>query len=283
MRIEKRKAPAGCLPLGLFLLIVLMAGSTGCIKIAQNAISGGSATGNISITPVVTAIPNTSPSVIPQSNLTADPGVFMTPAMSDIVTEVTPDVTPDPYVFPNATKINETPLQPAFQYLRPQFTKTYTLTGNAVGLLVNVAQGPLYVVYMVNPKFDCLADPDSCRGTILVPVNNPYMSITIRDNQTNEIVAEDGYGRQYSSDIGHYEISTTGYTTTSVNGQTTVSTTSLPGPRFIPVYSSGQFQITIQGNYLDVTVAIVTGTAPNPLDALEKSGGTVPVSDSDDN
>ena len=65
-----------------------------------------------------------------------------------------------------------------------------------------------------------------------------------------------------SSDIGHYEISTTGYTTTSVNGQTTVSTTSLPGPRFIPVYSSGQFQITIQGNYLDVTVAIVTGTLP---------------------
>jgi hypothetical protein len=258
-------------------LMMLMISSAGCIKIAQNTLSGKSAAGDTSnITPDVTAMPTVSHHEHLPSTPNANPVVLMTPAISDIVTEVTPDVTPDPYIFPNATRINETPLQPAFQYWKPQFTKTYTLTGNAVGLLVNVAQGPLYVVYTVNPKYDCLQDPDSCRGTILVPVNNPYMSITVRDNQTNKIVAEDGYGRQFSSDTGTYTFSTSGNTTTSVNGQTTVSSTSVPGPRYIPIYSAGQFQVTIQGNYLDVTVSIITGTAPNPLDALEKSGGAVP-------
>jgi hypothetical protein len=130
-------------------------------------------------------------------------------------------------------------------------------------------------VYTVNPKYDCLQDPDSCRGTILVPVNNPYMTITVRNNQTNEIVAEDGYSRQYSSDTGTYTFSNTGYTSTSVNGQTTMTYISVPGPRYIPIYSNGQFQITIEGSYLSVTVSIITGTASKPTDAMENSGPTM--------
>ena len=260
--------------IAFFMMLVIS--SAGCIKIAQNALGGRSAAVDTSnITPDVTALPTVSHHKLPQSAPPANPVVMMTPAKSDIITEVTPDLTPNPYVFPNATPINETPLQPAFQYNTPEFTKTYTLTGNAIGLLVNVAQGPLYVVYTVNPKYDCMEDPDSCRGTILVPVNSPYMSITVRNNQTNDIVAEDGYGRQYSSDTGSYTFSNSGYLSTSVNGQTTMTSVTKPGPRYIPIYSAGQFQITIQGNYLDVTVSIITGTASNPLNLSGKPVGTV--------
>ncbi|MGA2105256.1 hypothetical protein [Methanoregula sp.] len=248
----------------LIFLIVLSVGSAGCIKIAQNALSGGSNTSSGESATGSTSAPSNPLNTFLQNVGQINPVVTQTPAKSDVITEVTPYETPNPYVFPQAVKINGVPLQPAYQYNTPEYTKTYTLTGNAEGLLVNVVKGPLFIIYTVNPKYDCLQDPDSCRGTILVPVNNPYMSITVRDNQTNKIVAEDGYGRQYSSDTGKYTFSTSGNTSTSVNGQTTVSSTAVPGPRYIPIYSAGQFQITIQGNYLDVTVSIITGSSSQP-------------------
>ena len=195
--------------------------------------------------------------------------------------EVPPFTTPNPFPpidYPG-TQINSTP-QYAFQYRQPEFTKTYTLTGNSYGLLVNVVQGPLYIRYTINPKYDCLKDPDTCRGTVLVPVNRPYMTITVRDNQTQQIVAQDGYAREYSSDIGHYHF--TG-TVTSDDSSETQPYDSYPGPRYIPVYKEGQFQITIEGNYLDTTVAIITGTSPNPLDATEKNtAATTPEASNDD-
>ena len=159
-----------------------------CPQWGSNTSSGESATGS-------TSAPSNPLNTFLQNVGQINPVVTQTPAKSDVITEVTPYETPNPYVFPQAVKINGVPLQPAYQYNTPEYTKTYTLTGNAEGLLVNVVKGPLFIIYTVNPKYDCLQDPDSCRGTILVPVNNPYMSITVRDNQTNKIVAEDGYGQ----------------------------------------------------------------------------------------
>jgi len=66
------------------------------------------------------------------------------------------------------------------------------------------------------------------------------MTITVRDNQTQQIVAQDGYAREYSSDIGRYSISITTKNEDSTESETT---TSEPGPRYIPVYKEGQFQI----------------------------------------
>jgi hypothetical protein len=218
------------------------------------------------------------PTVVP-STPTPVPIPQITPAKSEIVSEVTPFTTPDPYPIIHGVRINSTP-QYALQYRQPEFTKTYTLTGNAYGLLVNVVQGPLYIRYTIDPKYDCLKDPDTCRGTVLVPVNRPYMTITVRDNQTQQIVAQDGYGREYSSDIGHYHFYGT---TTTDDSSETQPYDSYPGPRYIPVYKEGQFQITIEGNYLDTTVAIITGTSPNPLDAMEKNtAGSATASTNDD-
>ena len=265
---------SGTIVIVFLILLGMSIFSAGCIKNAQHLMENeGSSAGTDSGISEAAAIPDvtaTTPTPLPVPQ--------MTPAKSEIVSEVTPFTTPDPYPIIHGVRINSTP-QYAFQYRQPEYTKTYTLTGNAYGLLVNVVQGPLYIRYTIDPKYDCLKDPDSCRGTILVPVNRPYLTITVRDNQTQQIVAEDGYGREYSSDIGHYHF--TG-TVSSEDSSETQPYDSYPGPRYIPVYKEGQFQITIEGNYLDTTVAIITGTSPNPLDATEKSSAGTTTTTNDD-
>jgi hypothetical protein len=269
MNTEKRMLVTWCVPLVL-LLIVLMTGSAGCIKMAQNAISGDPVSTQV---PVITDTPMITPAALPQSTPAPVPIPVLTPAKSDIVTEVTPVVTPNPYITQYAIPINGTSLQPAFQYRQPEFTKTYTIDRtNPVGLLVNVVQGPLFVVYTVNPKYNCLSDPDSCRASVSLL---PYMIITVRDNQTGDIVAQDGYGGTFSSDTGTSQFSNyDGNLSTSINGVQSQTYVTKPGPRYISIYKEGQFQITIEGEYVDTTISIITGTSPNPLDATEKSQGT---------
>jgi hypothetical protein len=257
----------------LVFLLCLSVISTGCIKNFPHLTGGSEANADTRSDAAGTE----TPTVVPTTP-TPIPVPEITPGKSEIVSEVTPFTTPDPYPIIHGIRINSTP-QYAFQYRQPEFTKTYTLTGNAYGLLVNVVQGPLYIRYTIEPKYDCLKDPDSCRGTVLVPVNRPYMTITVRDNQTQQIVAQDGYAREYSSDIGHYQISTTVESDDATEAGTY---TSYPGPRYIPVYKEGQFQITVEGNYLDTTVAIITGTSPNPLEAMEKNSAGAAVTTNDD-
>jgi hypothetical protein len=271
MITEKRREKPWCITLSLAILIVILVSSAGCINMITKATEGGNAATPTG-TPTITENASTPAPIFQQ------PVAQLTPMKSDVVVEVTPYTTPDPYPIIHGVRINSTP-QYAFLYRQPEFTKTYTLSGNAVGLLVNVAQGPLYIKYIVKPKYDCLNDPDSCRGTVLVPVNNPYMTITVRDNQTHEIVAEDGYAREYSSDTGNYHFTTTVESADSTEAGTYESE---PGPRYIPIYREGQFQITIQGSYLDVTVSVITGASPDLLTAQEKSAGTTPTPESDD-
>ena len=286
MNTGKRSPVTGCVSLALLIFIVLMAGSAGCIKLAQNAISGEPVPTTV---PTIAETPVVTPAALPLSTPTPVPIPVLTPAKSDLVTEVTPDVTPNPYIFPNAIPINASPQLPAYQYRTPEFTRTYPVNStNPIGLRVNVVQAPLYIVYTVNPVNNCLTDADSCRGsnpaqtasadstgTSVNSANNPYMTITVRDNQTGEIVARDGYGGIYSSDTGTYQFTYTANLSTSVNGKQQQTYTVTPGPRYIAVYKGGQFQITIDGDYLDVTVSIITGTAPNPLDVTEKSQGSI--------
>jgi hypothetical protein len=137
---------------------------------------------------------------------------------------------------------------------------------------VNVIEGPLYLVYTVNPQNDCLRNPDSCRGSLDKPVQRPYLTITVRDNETGEILAEDGYGREYSSDTGDYSIS---ITSDSEDGEST--TTQEPGPRRIVIFREGTFHITMEGNYLDIDLSIITGASPDPLEvSTDKSSGPSP-------
>jgi len=150
------------------------------------------------------------------------------------VAEALPILTPDPYplppyILPNASQPTPSPLV-------PEFTRKYTLQGNATGLTVNVTKGPLLITYDINPLSDCLDQPESCRGTMEKPVNRPYFTLTIRNLTTKEIVAEDGYAREFSS-------------------QKT--------SRTVKIFSEGAYHLTLSGNYLDVTLSITTGDSPH--------------------
>ncbi len=255
-----------------FLIVILLGAMVvfgGCVKMIQkssepsitiNASSPGQAGGND-----ISPIPNDT--FVVQTPI---PASEVMPVKSEMVTEVAPILTPDPYPIQHATRITETTRYP-FLNRAPEFKKTYTLKGNATGLLVNVVEGPLYIVYTVTPQNDCLKNPASCRGTTKRSLNRPYMTITVRDNQTHEIVAEDGYGREYSSDTGNYpETRYTGgkYSATADSGETV----SDPGKRYIPIYKEGMFHITIEGNYLDTELSIITGASPDPNSILMGSG-----------
>jgi len=273
MSTEKRERKPWCITLAFALLLVVIVSSAGCINMITKSTEGGNSVTSAGTPTLVENLSTPAPAV-------QQPVPQLTPVKSDVVVEVTPFTTPNPYPIIHGVRINSTP-QYAFLYRQPEFTKTYTLSGNAVGLLVNVAQGPLYIRYIVKPKYDCLKDPDSCRGTVLVPVNRPYLTITVRDNQTQQIIAKDGYAREYSSDTGNYHIT---MTVESEDPTEAGSYESEPGPRYIPVYKEGQFQITMEGNYLDVTLSVITGASPDLLTAQEKSASTTPIpaSDSDD-
>jgi len=285
MKNKNRRFPVSGILLVIAFLIISVC-SSGCINKVMNHTDEETAITE-DITPSVT---EDNPVAVP---IVTETVPQITPMKSDVVTEVTPFTTPNPYPLIHGVQINGSP-QYGFQYRQPEFTKTYTLGGNAVGLLVNVVQGPLYIVYTVNPKYDCLDDPDSCRGTVFASRNRPYMTITVRDNSTQEIVAKDGYAREYSSDTGTYTFETTGSSSDDSNDDNSVSSSndnsdngdyrSTPGPRYIPIYKEGQFQITIDGNYLDVTVSIITGASPDLLTAQEKTAGatTTPATNSDD-
>jgi hypothetical protein len=102
----------------------------------------------------------------------------------------------------------------------------------------------LWISFDVKPLFDCLDDPESCRGSGTKTINPPYFVLTIRDNQTRVIVAENGYGREYSSQKEN---------------------------RTINIYDEGRYHLTLTGNSVDVTLSVATGTAPLMTD-LQSTG-----------
>ena len=240
--------------LALLFILALLISTAGCIKLAQNALAGGSS-GSTS-----------GPSgIVPQGILPSTPESVPSPQSTDSVTEFSPPQTPSEYAIQHATRINGTALDYlSFLSQQPDFSNTYTMNGYPIGLLVNVPKGPLYIVFNVSPENDCLKHPDDCRGSVTVPVNPPYMTITVIDNKTGEVVAEDGYGGEYSSDTGNYNNNCAG-------GQNSVSNTfsapsdsnacQQPGPRYIPVYRIGQFQVIMNGMYCSTSISIITGSS----------------------
>ncbi|MDO8871956.1 MAG: hypothetical protein Q7V05_04385, partial [Methanoregula sp.] len=263
--MREKKSRKGLIPVLCTVVLILLAATTfscGCVNKMLSKSTDDS--GQVADSSPQSATGMGGPAALPDAttgSVYRVPIAEITPVKSEVVTEVAPVLTPDPYPILHGIRINNTP-----QYNRldrgVEYEKTFHLSGNATGLLVNVVEGPLYIIYEVTPKFDCMASPGSCRGNLKSPVTRPYMTIIVRDNQTREIVAENGYAREFSSDTGNYEFSIA----SKDDAGSTTTTTSTPGPRYIAIYKEGVFHITIEGNYLDVTVKILTGALPSKLD-----------------
>ena len=83
-------------------------------------------------------------------------------------------------------------------------------------------------------------------------------------------MAEDGYAREFSSDTGKYTFSVPAIDAgdpTKDTDPSAATTTTSPGPRYIAIYKEGVYHVTIEGNYLDVDIKILTGDMPTKLDA----------------
>ncbi len=179
------------------------------------------------------AIPVSSPSGQLVKALSVQPQ--KTNALTERVAESPPILPADPYPVPVYVRASATP---APAPLVPEFTRKYSLRGNATGLTVNVTKGPLLVSYDIKPLYDCLDKPESCRGSMAKSINRPYFILTVRNLTTQEIVAEDGYAREYSSEKTN---------------------------RTVKIFGEGRYHLTLTGNYLDVTLSITTGDSPRTV------------------
>ena len=268
---------AGCI-LFLIFLVFISVGSCGCIKLMQQSTGSNSnqTMEALNPDPVKTVAP-ADPITPLQKNSLTEPTLAVTSIQSNLVTDAAPILPPDPYPPLHGTRINGTPENNRLTR-SAEFTRTYTLRGNATGMIVNVVKAPLILSFVVNPLYDCLENPESCRGNLAASVNRPWMTITVRDNQTHEIVAEDGYGRIYSSDTGSYDYSKSITSTdphSTEHSSTTVKVTTIP--RHIALYKEGAYHVTLTGAYLDVTLSVVTGASPFVSDTQSPSASPTPA------
>jgi hypothetical protein len=235
----------------IFLLLLTAAVLPGCLKIMKQTAAGQEPDGvsqNHTASPAAVSIHPGIPSTIQIH----DQG--MSSSSPDLISSALPELTPDPYPVQHATQINASN-EPLRHVRLAEFQQTYVLRGNSTGLVVNATtlKGPLWIWFEVKPLYDCIEDPQSCRGktekdTSANPrsISLPYLTITVRDNQTREIVAEDGYGRIYSS-------------------QTT--------NRTIQIYREGRYHLTLTGDSVDVILAVATGAAP-VLNETQQAAGS---------
>jgi len=234
----------------LAILIFTIAMIPGCLKIAQqysdDRPSEGSATQphdaiRFPTTPHDTVTPTASETAVSARTTT------------DLVTDALPELTPNPYPGQHSRQFNTT-TDPSRYVRTPEFKKTYILRGNSTGLSVNATslKGPLWISFTVKPLYDCLNNPDSCKGEVKKTISRPYFALTVRDNQTRAIVAEDGYGREFSSQTEN---------------------------KTLKIYREGRYHLTLTGESVDVTLSITTGTAPAQSAAQASAASSAQESD----
>ena len=241
----------GCI-LFLIFLVIISVGSCGCIKLMQQSAVSSNTQNPEALNPdPVKTVVIAGPETPAQKNPPAQPTLSVSAATPDLVTDAAPILPQDPYLIQHATLINATPLTNR-HVRKAEFTRTYVLRGNATGLVVNatVLEGPLWIHFNVKPLYDCLEDPESCRGELTKPVNRPYFTLIVRDNQTRQIVAEDGYGREFSSQKDN---------------------------RTVKIYGEGRYHLTLTGNSVDVTLSVATGAAPPVPDTQIPSASPAPA------
>lgn len=264
--------------IGIIFLILVFVASAGCIKYLPVGNSGDKERTDSSVLPMTTAISPSIPDSSVPSPADTPPVVVTTPPYYLKVDPVDPGayVTPDPYAIPYSYHGNWTTGEPDRVPRIPQFTKNVILRSNTTAFQVDVTKGPLVIDLTYQPEFsnpdntglgstdqglpsscnfedagsDCSGNSGTSRsdssdnsvtsGGDSVSTNSFVFSgaeVKVFDkNAGGGPVAEEGYGGIYSSDL-HKQIT---------------------------IYREGSFVITISGNFIDVNMAIITGSAQVP-------------------
>lgn len=244
----------------LFFFMSIAASSCGCLKVVQKSLSTD-ATDND--TQSVTTISPTEEVTVQTtvSIMEIPPTTEIIPNMTMQVESADPIIDYESYDTLHGARLNETtiyrPNESRAKYV-PEFQKSYTLGCNATGFIADVKKGPMVIHFNVHPVINCNTDPSSCRGKGGLPaedsedsdysddskesseysistVNRPYFTMTVRDNETHAIIAQDGYAREFSSQTDD---------------------------RTLMVYSRGRYHVTLEGCFVTVNLAITTGNSP---------------------
>lgn len=234
----------------LAILIITVTVVPGCLKIAQQYSGDRPSEGSGTQSQNAMEFPTTPHNLVTQTPSETTVSARVIP---DLVTDALPELTPDPYPAQHSRQFNTT-TDPSRYVRSSEFKKTFILRGNSTGLSVNATslKGPLWISFTVKPLYDCLNDPGSCQGTMAKSISRPYFALAVRDNQTRAIVAEEGYGREFSSQTEN---------------------------KTLKIYREGRYHLTLTGESVDVTLSITTGTAPAQSAAQASAASSAQVSD----
>ncbi|MDO9036136.1 MAG: hypothetical protein Q7U51_13175 [Methanoregula sp.] len=227
----------------LLILLAAMTFSSGCIKYLPTSNAGDTVVPPRS---QESALTNTSSPMakVPHmvSPVVSSPVKVTTPADYFRVNEIDPKpyITPDPYALPYRDHGNWTIGEQNRVQKVPQFTKKVVLRSNSTAFLINVTKGPLVVDLTYSPRFPN-PDKTSTKGTNSFVFSNA--EVIVFDEISNATVAKEGYGGIYSTDL-HKKIT---------------------------VYREGPYVIAIRGNFIDVTMVIITGSAQKPVTTVPTS------------
>lgn len=227
---------------GIFFLLLLVILSAGCIRHLPIGNAGANETQQDSLnSAAITA--TTLPGNVSSGNSTAFPSAVTTPPETLEVAEVNPlpYITPDPYRLPYRDHGNWTTVDDNRVPRIPEYTKHIILRSNSTAFSVNVTKGPLVVDLTFSPQF---SDPDQTKqggdgsddSENGVSTNSFIFSnaeVTVVDSLANVTVEKEGYNGVYS----------------------------IENHKKITVYNNGSYVIALTGNFIDVNMAIITGSA----------------------
>ena len=150
-------------------------------------------------------------------------------SVSGTVTRVNSFMPDDPdYYEPEITSLGSPADEPSVEKLRTIFHKNGVLLNyTALSYNVEVPKGPLYICFKVYPDIEYSWDSDDDRPDAYFT----YMYMNVYDLDTGELVADEGYLKQYSSDT----------------------------EKEIMIYRDGDFRIDIYGRKVTIDFAISTG------------------------
>nr|WP_320160194.1 hypothetical protein [uncultured Methanoregula sp.] len=239
----KNNVNAALVGTGIIVLLLIFVFSAGCIKYLPTSNGGDKGTTIVSselprnnvLSPPGNASFNQSPVVTPAAVVTIhSPGFHVNEV------DPMPYVTQDPYKIPYRDLGNWSAGETARGQRTPQFSKKIILRSNSTAFQVNVTKGPLVIDLTCTPKFST-PDQTAINGQNSFVFSNA--EVTVIDEISKAALAKDGYGGVYSSDL-HKKIT---------------------------IYREGSFIVTLTGNFIDIDMAIITGSAPEQVPATPGS------------
>jgi hypothetical protein len=151
------------------------------LKLTQPAIASTPTPTPASMTTVLpTEIPTTLPETTPPAPEVTTPAPEPTPR-GTYAESATPIRDPNPYVLPYYSTV----YNPRGQYFPTIFHQSYDMKYQYEAVYADVKQAPLIIDFAVSPESDS-------------PIRSFFL-ITVRDNETQKLLAQDGFFRTYSS------------------------------------------------------------------------------------